>query len=113
MTRGEVVLVDWLYSDRTGSKVRPALVVQADYPNSRIADTVLVSITRTNMAAGTTEVIFDPAVETHSGLRHRSVASGNNVVTIDQAIIIRTLGHLSAAAMQHVDTALKTALQLT
>ena len=28
--RSEVVLVDFPYSDHTGSKVRPALVVQAD-----------------------------------------------------------------------------------
>lgn len=25
MNRGEVVMVDWTYSDRTGSKVRPRL----------------------------------------------------------------------------------------
>jgi mRNA interferase MazF len=112
MTRGEVVLVDWLYSDRTGSKIRPALVVQADFLNGRIADTVLVSITRTDRAAGTTEVLLDPAVETRSGLRHRSVASCSNLVTVDQAIIIRTLGRLSVTAMQQVDAALKKALDL-
>jgi len=31
MNRGEVVLVDWPYSDLTGSKPRPAVVVQADF----------------------------------------------------------------------------------
>ena len=29
-SRGDVVLVDYPFSDRTGSKVRPALVVQND-----------------------------------------------------------------------------------
>jgi mRNA-degrading endonuclease toxin of MazEF toxin-antitoxin module len=28
--RGDIVLVDFPYSDQTGRKVRPALVVQAD-----------------------------------------------------------------------------------
>jgi mRNA-degrading endonuclease toxin of MazEF toxin-antitoxin module len=32
--RGEVVLVDFPFSDRTGSKVRPCLVVQNDANNS-------------------------------------------------------------------------------
>ena len=30
MKRGEFVLLDWPYSDQTGSKLRPAIVVQAD-----------------------------------------------------------------------------------
>jgi hypothetical protein len=30
MKRGEVVRLNWPYSDFTGSKIRPAIVVQAD-----------------------------------------------------------------------------------
>jgi mRNA-degrading endonuclease toxin of MazEF toxin-antitoxin module len=41
MKRGEVVLVDGPFSDRTGSKLRPAVVVQADFLNGLIDDTVL------------------------------------------------------------------------
>ena len=33
MNRGDVVEVDWPFSDLTGSKRRPAVVVQADYLN--------------------------------------------------------------------------------
>jgi mRNA-degrading endonuclease toxin of MazEF toxin-antitoxin module len=33
MNRGDVVLVNWIYSDLTGSKLRPAVVVQADFLN--------------------------------------------------------------------------------
>jgi mRNA-degrading endonuclease toxin of MazEF toxin-antitoxin module len=40
MNRGDVVLVDWPYSDRTGSKLRPAVFVQADYLNGLLDDTV-------------------------------------------------------------------------
>ena len=50
MKRGEVVLVDWPYSDRTGSKLRPAVVVQADFLNGLIDDTVLVQVTGTKHA---------------------------------------------------------------
>ncbi len=38
MNRGDVVDVDWPFSDRTGSKVRPAVVVQADFLNGLIDD---------------------------------------------------------------------------
>jgi hypothetical protein len=33
MRRGEVVEIDWQYSDLTGSKKRPAIVAQADFLN--------------------------------------------------------------------------------
>ena len=43
--RGEIVIVDYPYSDQIGRKVRPALVVQADTWNERLDNTILVSIT--------------------------------------------------------------------
>lgn len=110
--RGEVVRVDWPYSDRTGSKVRPALVVQADALNGLIADTVLVLISQTQRAVGMTEVKIDPTVESGCGLRYSSVACCNNLLTIDQGLIVQAIGRVSPALMQQVDDQLKTALGL-
>jgi mRNA interferase MazF len=110
--RGDVVRVDWPYSDRTGSKVRPAVVVQDDAFNQTIDDTVLVLVSRTQRAPGTTEVEIDPATEPNCGLRYKSVASCTNLLTIDQALIVQTLGTLSSATVQKIDEALKTALGL-
>jgi mRNA interferase MazF len=112
VTRGDVVRVDWPYSDRTGSKVRPAVVVQDDSLNGRIADTVLILISRSQRAVGATGVVIDPAVETGAGLRYRSVASCNNLLTIDQGLIVQTIGRLSAATMGRIDACLKAALGL-
>jgi len=112
MTRGDVVLVDWQYSDRTGSKLRPAVVVQADSLNQLIDDTVLVAITRTVRGIPGTEVILDPAFETSSGLQARCVASCTNFMTIDAALIDQTIGLLSDAAMQEIAKSLRAALQL-
>lgn len=42
--RGDIVLVDYPYSDGTGSKVRPCLVVQSDHNNLRLDDTIVVTI---------------------------------------------------------------------
>ena len=63
MNRGDVVLVDWAYSDLTGTKLRPAVVVQADFLNGLIDDTVLVQITGTRHGISGTEVGIDPAQE--------------------------------------------------
>jgi len=112
MNRGDVVYVDWPFSDRTGSKVRPAVVVQADSLNARIADTVLVLISRTSRAAGQTEGVLDPAVETRSGLRYPSVASCSNFLTLDQSLVERKVGELSGVAMQQIEQALAFVLDL-
>jgi mRNA-degrading endonuclease toxin of MazEF toxin-antitoxin module len=44
MNRGDVVLVDWPFSDLTSAKLRPAVVVQADYLNGLIDDTTYVKV---------------------------------------------------------------------
>lgn len=112
ISRGDVVRVDWPYSDRTGSKVRPAVVIQADFLNSRIQDTILVLVSRTRRAVGVTEFLIDPVAEPTCGLRYPSAASCSNLLTIDRGLIVQTLGLLSAAAMQQIDDRLKVALGL-
>src|SRR5438067_6073521 len=98
MKRGDVVEVDWQYTDMSGSKLRPAVVVQADFLNGLIDDTILVQITSTRHGIPGTEVILDPAVETGSGLSKVCVASCVNVTTFDQALVLRTIGVLSTTA---------------
>jgi mRNA-degrading endonuclease toxin of MazEF toxin-antitoxin module len=110
MTRGEVVEVEWPYSDWTGSKRRPAVVVQADFLNSLIDDTILVQITSTRHSIPGTEVLLDPAVETASGLRKVCVASCSNVLTMDQARVLRTIGYLTDVTMQQINDCLKVVL---
>lgn len=43
--RGEIVLVDFPYSNHSESKTRPALVVQANPWNQRLDTTILAGIT--------------------------------------------------------------------
>src|SRR5438874_981148 len=99
MNRGDVVEIDWQFSDMTGSKKRPAVVVQADFLNGLIDDTVLVKITGKRFGIPGTEVEIDPAVEAASGLSKLSYASCRDILTRDQTLILRTVGVLSDAAM--------------
>ncbi len=92
MRRGEIVEVDWPYSDLSGSKVRPAVVVQADFLNGLIDDTILLLITGTRWGIPGTEVTLDPADEVNSGLSKLCYVSCYNFLTRDQAVI----GRLSA-----------------
>ena len=112
--RGEVVLVDFPYSDHTGSKAQPALVVQADAWNQRLDDTILALITssRHRRIGAATQLVIDitTAEGQQTGLRFNSVIQGENLLTYDQALILRVLGRLSATAMEQINTGLKAAL---
>jgi mRNA-degrading endonuclease toxin of MazEF toxin-antitoxin module len=103
MNRGDVVEVDWLYTAQTGSKLRPAVIVQGDFLNGLIDDTILLQITGTRHHIPNTEVPIDPAIETGSGLSKPCVVSCPNIMTMDQALILRVIGYLSDATMQKVE----------
>jgi mRNA interferase MazF len=112
--RDDVVIVDFPFSDRTGSKVRPALVVQADALNGRIADTIIALISSTHRTSPTQLLIDISTPEGRlSGLRQNSsVQCQKNLLTIDQQLILRVIGRLPAATMAKVDDCLKAALGL-
>ena len=46
MKRGDVVLLDYPYTDGGGSKVRPVLIVQNDRDNQRLTNTIVALITK-------------------------------------------------------------------
>ena len=114
--RGDVVMVDWLFSDRTGSKRRPALVVQADAYNSALDDTILALITgsgRRRVGAATQrEIDISTPDGIQTGLVIDSVIQCANLVTVDRKFVLRIRGRLPAALLQKVDDCLKAALQI-
>jgi mRNA-degrading endonuclease toxin of MazEF toxin-antitoxin module len=112
MNRGQVVEVNWPYSDLSGTKVRPAVVVQADFLNGLIDDTILVKITGTRFGIPGTEVELDPAAEPVAGLSKVCYASCNNILTRDQARIGPIIGLLSDATMREIERCLKQVMDL-
>ena len=114
VSRGDVVLVDYPFSDRTGSKVRPALVVQTDTLNQRITDTILVAISRSTHRASATQIFIDLKTPegAQSGLRQDSMVQCENILTFDQRLVIATIGNLPTPIMRHVNVCLRQALEL-
>lgn len=113
MKRGDVVLVDFPFSDRTGSKLRPALVIQSTTLHSGRHDTILAAISRSRRFP-VTEVVIDPSTTdgAKSGLRHLCVVDCALIATFDQALVKHTLGSLPASLMTAVEERLKAALDL-
>lgn len=113
--RGDVVLVQWPFSSGTGSKRRPALVVQSDHNNRRIANTIIAMITSTTHRSGEpTQLVIDPASQEGrgSGLRFTSVVTCENLFTIRQHLISRKIGRLSQDTIDVIGACLKASLGL-
>lgn len=116
VNRGDVVLTWYPFSSGTGGKRRPCLVVQNDTDNARLLNTIVAQIT-SNVRAATEPthllIVASSPEGLQSGLLHDSVISCNNLATIEQALISRSIGSLSAGLMTQVDACLKAALQIT
>jgi mRNA interferase MazF len=114
VSRGDVVLVDYPFSDRAGSKVRPALVVQSDSLNHRIDDTILAAISRSIHRASATQLFVDISTPegAATGLRQNSMVQCENLLTFDQRLIVATIGRFPAPLMQKVEECLRKALDL-
>ena len=112
--RGDVVLVDFPFTDIPRSKKRPAVVVQNDRDNQKIRKTVVAMITgNLNRLGDSSHLLIDPATAegASSDLNGRSLVSCNNLYTLEQDCIQKTLGHLSDALKQALNDCLKSALE--
>jgi mRNA interferase MazF len=111
VSQGDVDIVDFPYSDRTGTKVRPALVVQADQWNVTLDDTILALITssqRRRVGAATQfPVTLASSVGRQSGLRMDSVVQCDNLITVNQNLILRKLGSFDTASMDGIGDCLQ------
>jgi len=137
--RGDVVLAYYPFASGVGGKRRPALVVQNDGDNQKLANTVVAQITGNLKRAGDPShflievgtpagaqsgLLHDSVVSrdarpghravrvAQSGLLHDSVVSCNNLATIEQNLIDQVIGSLPQALMHPIDACLKAALAL-
>jgi mRNA interferase MazF len=113
--RGDVVVVDFPFTDTGKSKVRPALVVQNDRDNQKIRKTVIAMITGNTRRKGDPSHLYVDPNDPHgvsSGLSFPSLVSCNNQFTIEQGSILQVLGHLSDALKRQLGDCLKAALEL-
>ena len=115
-SRGEVVLLDYPFSGGTGSKIRPALVVQNNRDNKRLTNVILAMITtRTDRAhLEATQLYIDLATPDgrRSGLISNSAVNCVNLFTVHEQRIRQVIGSLSATLMAQIDACLKMALEL-
>jgi mRNA interferase MazF len=114
--RGDVVLVEFPFSDLSQTKKRPALVVQCDENNEKLDDMILALITSNTDRVIYTDTQYliqkDSDVWRQSGLLHESAVRCEHLMTLHRGMIQRVMGTLSRKAMRDVNDRLKVALAL-
>lgn len=111
--RGQVVVVGVPFSDYSGAKPRPAMVVSADAFHRDLPDVIVCPISSqprhyNRPGPGDCPLQGWKAV----GLRHPSTLRVSKVLAIDKRIIRRSLGTVIREDLTRIDAALRRALAL-
>ncbi len=109
-SRGDVVVVDFLYPDQRGSKHRPALVVSSARYHAGRQEVVLAGLTSNigRRLPGDTNL----ADWASADLPLPSVVTGI-LQTVKRSAVMRALGSLSARDLRAVEDSLRDALGLS
>ncbi len=114
--RGDVVLVNYPFASGTGSKVRPAIVVQCDRNNARLNNTIIAQITTRTRYAATEPtqllVLANSDEGLQMGLLADSAVSCENLYTVEHALIRQQIGRVPSQTMALIDSRLKASLEL-
>lgn len=111
--RGDVILVNFPYSDLTQVKRRPALVVQSDTVRNEHAQVIVAKISSNTARAsrpGRVLVRRSDPLARGTGLRTDSVIAADHLATIHPSLIARAIGAISDMSL--IDTALRQTLSL-
>ncbi len=101
--RGDVVLVPFPFTDLTGTKQRPALVISPDAFNSIRDDVLIAAITSqvpTNLAAD--EFLIPPPELAAGGLPKSSIVRLLKLISLHQRLIVKRIGCLPEPTVTNV-----------
>jgi mRNA-degrading endonuclease toxin of MazEF toxin-antitoxin module len=116
VARGDVVILDFPQGPGQPPKRRPAVVVQSDRNNRRLTNSIFAMVTSNTALAATepAQTLIDVTTPDgqRTGLSRTSAVKCENLYTLPQSIVLRTIGRLSHALMRQVDGALKVSLEL-
>jgi mRNA-degrading endonuclease toxin of MazEF toxin-antitoxin module len=116
VARSDVVLVDFPFASGTSSKLRPAVVIQNDTYNRRLATTIFAPITsNTRHSNEKSQVAIDPSTPdgAATGLLRPSAIKCENLATVETRFVRRRIGVLTQPLVYQLELALKATLSLT
>ena len=113
--RGSVVLIRYPFTDLSGAKVRPAIVLTPDSLLPRLEDVLCLFVSSTvpdDLLP--TDVVLEPADPSFpaTGLKSRSVLRTHKLALLHKALVVRVLGQTDRTLMDEINQRLRLALGL-
>ncbi len=105
MQKGDVILIVFPFSDLSGNKLRPALVI-AESAN----ELTVVFITTQLKWKEPTDAVLHP--DKQNGIRKQSLLRISKIATLDKTLVMGRLGFINSIIQNEVDSKLKAYLQL-
>ena len=105
MRKGDIVLITFPFTDLSGTKLRPAVVlIEGTF------DITVCFITTQMQWREFSDLLIDPS--SINGLRKQSLIRVNKIATLDKSLAKGLLGKLSESEQVELDNKLKTIFQL-
>lgn len=106
MVKGDIVLIQFPFTDLSASKLRPAVVL-----SHSDMDVMVCFITTRLVPATEIDIVLNPSFI--NGLRKTSLVRVNKIATLEKRLIKGLLGKLDNEEINQLNLNLKLVLQLT
>ncbi len=105
MAKGDIILITFPFTDLSGSKLRPAVILV-----DATEDVTAAFVTTQLKWQEPTDVLLTPTV--NNGLKLPSLIRTSKIATLDKALIKGRIGNLTLAELKDLDEKLKNMLKL-
>lgn len=98
----EIALVPFPFSDLSGQKVRPVLILSNNKYNNKSPDILVCGLT-TNLKPTSYSILITPSeVEKKGTLRHKSKIKVDAIASIEQRLLIKSIAKLRKNVFEKV-----------
>ena len=105
MPKGNIVLIPFPFTDLSGNKLRPALVLAENN-----LDVTVSFITTQLQWQEPTDILLQPGPK--NGIKKASLVRLSKIATIDRSLIVGMIGSINAAQITELNLKLKLIFQL-
>lgn len=103
LSRGDIVLTRFPFTDLTGASLRPALVISPGELGQDVVLAAISSVLRGSLVSTDCTVETNHPEFTQTGLRITSVFRTHKLATVERSIIVRRLGRIGPQLQAEVD----------
>ena len=114
MNKWDAVLLSYPFTDLSGAKVRPAVVISPATYNQSSHDAVFILITTNTARRSPFDLIIQQAHPEFqlTGLRYESAIRIDKIFSLSKKLVIKTIGRIGAQLQREVERQLRAFLEL-